>query len=307
VYQYKNLMVALNWSDEDVNIIHYASKLSRLTQAQKCIFFHVHTKDDAHSKFEQSHQELKNLVPSPGSLSQYVQEEWSGDEKTSLHFKVEESGPPLLQILKNVKQEATDLLILGRKDIYEHIGMISEKLVRKAPCSVLVVPSTSPPSFSKILIPVDHSLCSLNALEIGAKLASGLGLKDLNYIHIFDLPVGFHGSKAHERDFSSTLLELARSEFQKFSLGIDTLGCELLENYKQGSKPGPLILEATESLGADFIIMGSRGRDAIAWALLGSTAEHIVRNSKVPVLVVKRKDAGMKVLDAILEHAILNY
>ena len=307
MYRYKNLMVALNWSDEDVDIIRYASKISQLTLAHQCTFFHVSTRADQDGKFEVNHPEMQNLVPSPGSLQQYVQEEWTGKQATKLKFRVEESGPPLLHILKAVKEESTDLLILGRKDIFEHVGMVSEKLVRKAPCSVLVVPKSAPHKISKVLIQVDHSHCSLNALEIGCRLASKLGLKDLNYVHIYDLPVGFHGTENHEREFSNTMKELARKEFQEFTLGLDTVGCDLVENFKQGSRPGPLILETSQEQKADLIIMGSRGRDAIAWALLGSTAEYIVRNSKIPVLVVKKKDAGMKVLDAILEHAILSY
>jgi len=38
---------------------------------------------------------------------------------------------------------------------------------------------------------------------------------------------------------------------------------------------------------ADLIVMGSHGRTGIALAFLGSTAESVVRHSRIPVLTVR--------------------
>jgi nucleotide-binding universal stress UspA family protein len=47
------------------------------------------------------------------------------------------------------------------------------------------------------------------------------------------------------------------------------------------------ILRAADEIAPDVIVMGSRGEGGFADMLLGGVTEHVVRYSKVPVLVVK--------------------
>jgi nucleotide-binding universal stress UspA family protein len=42
-------------------------------------------------------------------------------------------------------------------------------------------------------------------------------------------------------------------------------------------------------VGADLIVVGTHGRHGIAHALLGSTAERIIRTATRPVLVIREK------------------
>ena len=55
---------------------------------------------------------------------------------------------------------------------------------------------------------------------------------------------------------------------------------------REGS-PRPAIVDAALELNCQMIIMGTHGRSALAHLLLGSVAEYVVRNSKVPVLTVR--------------------
>lgn len=50
--------------------------------------------------------------------------------------------------------------------------------------------------------------------------------------------------------------------------------------------PARAIVEAAEALGVDFIAMGTHGRSGIRHVLMGSIAEQVLRESRVPVLVV---------------------
>ncbi len=52
------------------------------------------------------------------------------------------------------------------------------------------------------------------------------------------------------------------------------------------SAPGPGLVEASRS--ADLLVVGSRGRSAVAEALLGSVASYCVKHAHVPVVVVPR-------------------
>jgi nucleotide-binding universal stress UspA family protein len=55
---------------------------------------------------------------------------------------------------------------------------------------------------------------------------------------------------------------------------------------REGS-PRPAIVDAALELNCQMIIMGTHGRSGLAHLLLGSVAEYVVRNSKVPVLTVR--------------------
>jgi nucleotide-binding universal stress UspA family protein len=51
--------------------------------------------------------------------------------------------------------------------------------------------------------------------------------------------------------------------------------------------PATEIVEYADLLGADLIVMGSRGRGAVTSALLGSVSRGVLTRAKRPVLVVR--------------------
>ena len=52
-----------------------------------------------------------------------------------------------------------------------------------------------------------------------------------------------------------------------------------------------MIVDATLELDCQLIVMGTHGRSGLARVLLGSVAEYVVRNGKVPVLTVRMHGA----------------
>ena len=49
------------------------------------------------------------------------------------------------------------------------------------------------------------------------------------------------------------------------------------------------ILRVAAAIGADLVAMGTHGRSGLSHLLMGSVAEHVIRNAPVPVLVVGPK------------------
>lgn len=53
------------------------------------------------------------------------------------------------------------------------------------------------------------------------------------------------------------------------------------------------ILEVAEKVGADLVIVGATRRGKLARAILGTTAQRVVRAARTPVLVARRPDYGL--------------
>ena len=78
---------------------------------------------------------------------------------------------------------------------------------------------------------------------------------------------------------------------------LEQLGNETLVSFAQkygfqhheqveGDAP-TAIVERAKALGAEMIVMGSRGRTGLARLVLGSTAEHVVKEATCSVLVAR--------------------
>jgi len=67
-----------------------------------------------------------------------------------------------------------------------------------------------------------------------------------------------------------------------------------VKSFVESGKPFVEIITTAREMKASLIIMGTHGLTGIAHALLGSTAEKVVRKAPCPVLTVKRPDHEFK-------------
>lgn len=145
--------------------------------------------------------------------------------------------------------------------------------------------------FKKILVPVDFSPHSREAIRTAADLATKYG-SSLTLVHVFQpvaltLPEGYVLFSAQQlvdiNDRFEALLASGKKDAQ--SDGAQSVETALL----QGS-PAPQIVEFAQRGGSDLIVMGTHGRTGIRHALMGSVAEHVLRRAPCPVLTVKAPD-----------------
>jgi len=198
------------------------------------------------------------------------------------------SGQPGDEIL--AASEEADLLVLGAhgqnplRDMI--IGSTAERMLRKAVRPILVSRADPQAPYRRVLVPVDFSEHSGNAMRAAATLAPDA---DLTALHVFELP--FEGKlwlagvpNDEVLRFRSQARAQALRRVMDLSAGLGEQG----ERFRPQVEQGPAarsILEAADALEADLIVMGRRGRSLAESFFIGSVTRHVLSDAGCDVMV----------------------
>ena len=138
-----------------------------------------------------------------------------------------------------------------------------------------------------ILVPVDFSVCSINAVRVSLGIASPDG--DLTLLHVIDqtfIDDAVAASLGNSEEITARLREQAEANFSNSLEGIEP-GEVNLERMIVVGEPFVEILKIARDLDMPMIVMGVRGRSTPPEELLfGSTAEKVLRGARIPILFV---------------------
>lgn len=143
-----------------------------------------------------------------------------------------------------------------------------------------------------ILVTTDFSQASYLALDAAALLAKNLGAK-VTLLHVFDpAPFGAAALPMQPIDFVGNSPEIV----ERIEKGLHELAETRMPELKDidikivdHSSPAQGICEVAKRVGADLIIISTRGRTGLAHLLIGSVAERVVRHAPCPVLTLRSK------------------
>ncbi len=166
------------------------------------------------------------------------------------------------------------------------MGSVSDAVVRHAHYPVIVVrwkPVVFP---AKILLPTDGSEEATLAVRTAADLSEKTG-SELHVVHVGEVTLGYHPERhgyhmQYERD-EKEARELLETQVE----GIKAAGDTVAQAHLRMGKADEHIVVLAEELGADLIVMGSRGLGGVKRALMGSVSDSVVRHAHCPVLVVR--------------------
>lgn len=142
--------------------------------------------------------------------------------------------------------------------------------------------------FKKILFPVDFSDCSKKvvpyaidfARKFDAKLSFLFVVRDLSYLTVVNMPY------STLTEFSGAVAVGGEKMMDEFCNNF----CADFHNYEAtviiGDAPED-ILTFAEKNGMDLIIIGTHGRKGLDRVLLGSVADHVIKNASVPVVTIR--------------------
>ncbi len=137
-----------------------------------------------------------------------------------------------------------------------------------------------------IIVPVDFSEQSEQALKVAGTLAKNNDA-ELLVLHMLELSPAIMSESGYvSQEQVVHLIKIGEKRFNDF---LDKPYLEgvsitpIIKHYKVFSE----VNDVAEKHGADLIVMGSHGTDGLQEIFIGSNTERVVRNSDVPVLVVK--------------------
>lgn len=215
-----------------------------------------------------------------------------------------EIGRSYDEIVKAARDLDADLIVIsthgftGIKHVL--IGSTTERVVRHAPCPVLVVrvrehefvrtdahETKAPVELKKILVTADFSNCSMRALHYAIRFAAQFHAS-LTLLHVVHLD-GYGTSDAYAEFDYPVLVQAVRSAAKQRMR-------ELVSATPFGGVPvktavceGHAVQEIcsfAETHNFDLILTATHGYTGFKHILIGSVAEHVVRHAPCPVLVV---------------------
>jgi nucleotide-binding universal stress UspA family protein len=154
----------------------------------------------------------------------------------------------------------------------------------------------------KILVPVDFSAKSEEALKVAAKIARDIKA-EIYVLHLLDIPESetdmIDGKQVPKGPMAMMLFEATHHKFDDF------LDKDYLDNipvYEKVMTNAPVegISEFAHKNNIDFIVMGSHGTSGLEEFFVGSNTEKVVRSSTIPVLVIKQPADKFKVEKVVI-------
>ena len=207
---------------------------------------------------------------------------------------------PTSEILSYAAEHHPDLIVMGthgRTGIRRLImGSVAEKIIRLSESPVMTVRCGSDgkpqgyPNYRSILLPVDFSKASTNALWTASEIARKYG-SILTLLHVTEAPefTGYlESDDLDNEELSNIRIEEAENNLADLLSEAPLDGIEVYTRVIFG-RPGRKIVEFAHKEDIDLIIIPSHGKSGFEKLLMGSNVNKVVHRADIPVLVLKEK------------------
>jgi nucleotide-binding universal stress UspA family protein len=191
------------------------------------------------------------------------------------------------------------LIVLGHRRARSGRRSLARRLAMVAPASVWLVPEGSPAKIDDILVPIDFSDHSADAVAVAAAIARARGLGSIRAVHVF-----FDPSTIRYDEHVEEIRGQEEAAFERFIEPIDRQGVDVEPVFIEGTRTARDILSHAERSGTDLIVMNTRGRSHAAGVLLGSVTSDTMQGTKIPLLAVKHFGSRMTLREALVNHRI---
>lgn len=149
----------------------------------------------------------------------------------------------------------------------------------------------------KILVPTDFSEQAENALRVAADIARK-HQSEIYLLHMLELPMqlvdGATGGAKSDLPEALFFMKLAHQKFENM-MNADFLKDINVHETAEFDGAFDGIMDYAKKYEANLIVMGSHGASGLQELFIGSNTEKVVRNSEIPVLVIKKRHKDFNV------------
>lgn len=142
----------------------------------------------------------------------------------------------------------------------------------------------------RILVPTDFSPLAESALKIAASIAKKHNA-EVYLLHLLDLPLDLiDPTQGGNQDLPESIFFMKLAH-QRFAKAINKPYLEEIHVHEKVEFNAAFdgIMEVSKKYDCDLIVMGSHGAEGLKEVFIGSNTEKVVRNSEIPVLVIKHE------------------
>jgi SulP family sulfate permease len=287
---FERVLVAVGDPEQDAGLLQYSRIIRNLSDDAEHCFVHV-LEWPGQSRFKEG----------PATHAQTLR---MLEEQVALHYGADTHARCLVlhgnivdSLLESAAELAADLILVGHSREHGGRRSLARRLAMQAPCSVWMRPQDSISSLRCVLAAIDYSEPSAYALSMAGHIARRAGNPEFLALHVY-LNQGSVGAEEYR------IPEQAREReaFERFAEPLDIASVHVRPVLEEGASVTHALDRLAESQGVDLVVMGSRGQSRSASILLGSESEHVLMETKIPVLIAKRRGERMGLLQALLDR-----
>jgi nucleotide-binding universal stress UspA family protein len=291
------ILVALGLEKEDKYLLDYLHFLTLQLPFENAHFLHVLPSLEAFNTIlkEQNNNLISNLEINEEVLLQMREEiQQSLDKNNIENCEIDiREGNPLEEILKDAREVNPNILVAGQKADGNNQNILARNLVRKSGSDVLVVPKNARHRLKKLLVPIDFSAYSLNALKSALAIREQLkGEVQITCVHLYKMPdLSIYRIQKTYQQLQKMVQADHLEAMQAFiaeHAGKDAEHIELKVIVQEEPGIAHYLVDTAHELQADMMVMGAKGYSKVELLLIGSVTEKVLSlNDQIPTLVVR--------------------
>lgn len=197
-------------------------------------------------------------------------------------------SPPALALEEAAKKFDAGLIVVGPAESGSRLarrllGSTSDRLLRHSCRPILLARGAFREAPRRVLLPIDFSRPSMDALAWGAELLRAFGVELWPTVEALFVLSPF--PEQTELQFTSAQVErLALDELERALCKLKSAG-SIGRRIRTG-KPSEEILSELHDREVDLVILGTHGRSGLERFMLGSVASDITRDARCSVIIV---------------------
>jgi nucleotide-binding universal stress UspA family protein len=259
----KKILVPIDFSEQSLVALSQTYNLARFSNSTITLLYVNYKGSDSDSKLKDIKDKLEQKI-----------KEIKQEQKIDAEYLIEE-GKVYDQIIKVAEKTNAKFMAIGfngTKGLTAFIGHNTLRLVRLSPCPVITIKGKSHRNGCKnIVLPLDFTK------ETRVKVAKAIEIAE------------YFGSTVHivmvveNKEYEAKIMQYALQTKKM----IEEKGIKCTTDKISGSKVANLVIEYSEKVEADLILIMTQEELGINEMLIGSTAQKIINFSDIPVLSIR--------------------